>query len=344
VHAADADAVIVQFAAVTTEIIRSMTKAKAIVRYGIGYDNVDGAAARARGIPLCKVPDCCIDEVADHTLAFILALTRQVVPNSMHLREGRCGLATPLNAMSSLRHLTIGIVGFGRIGREVGRRLLAFRARVLVFDPVVEAHAIGKEGAVAAASFEELLAQNDIVSPHCPSTPRTKQLFNTAAFAKMKAGALLSNVGRGDLADSEAVTAALQSGHLAGAALDLFDPEPIPVDHPIRRMPNAILASHIDSASPPRRENAARNCRTNCPPGHPERGASKHRQRRPRRNVESQHPSVPPIPARRSVFAPLSPLAAGPFFAKDLRTRAQPVRYSEPAVIALDKVLEKREF
>lgn len=258
----NADAVIVQFAAVTADIVHAMTRAKAIVRYGIGYDNVDGAAARARSIPLCNVPDYCIDEVADHTLAFILALTRQVVPNSMHLREGRWGLATPLSAMSSLRHLTIGIVGFGRIGREVVRRLLAFRARVLVFDPLVGAQDITKEGAVAAASFEELLAQSDIVSPHCPSNPKTKQLFNTAAFAKMKAGALFINVGRGDLADSAAVTGALQSGHLAGAALDVFDPEPIPVDHPIRRMPNVILASHIASASPPAvktlRETAAR--------------------------------------------------------------------------------------
>lgn len=259
---ANADAVIAQFAPVTAEIIHAMTRAKVIVRYGIGYDNVDCAAARKRGIPVCNIPDYCIDEVADHTLAFILGMTRQVVPNALDIREGKWGLATPLGAMAALKYLTIGIVGFGRIGREVARRLLAFRARVLVFDPVVAAEEIVRFGAVAARSFEELLAQSDIVSPHCPSTPKTKQLFNAAAFAAMKPGSIFINVGRGDLANSDAVTAALQSGHLAGAALDVFDPEPIPADHPIRTMPNVILASHIASVSPSAvktlRETAAR--------------------------------------------------------------------------------------
>ena len=257
-----ADAVITQFAPVNAEVIAAMSRAKAIVRYGIGYDNVDGAAARERGIPLCNIPDYCVDEVADHTLAFILALTRQVVPNAFLVREGKWGLATPVSAMSALKQLTVGIVGFGRIGREVVRRLVAFKARVLVFDPVVPVAEIVSSGAAAAASFDELLTQSDIVSPHCPSTPKTKQLFNTAAFAKMKAGSLFINVGRGDLADSTAVTEALQSGKLAGAALDVFDPEPIPADHPIRTMPNVILASHIASVSTPAvktlRETAAR--------------------------------------------------------------------------------------
>jgi D-3-phosphoglycerate dehydrogenase len=258
----DADAVIAQFAPVNAEVVNAMTKAKAIVRYGIGYDNVDCAAARERGIPVCNIPDYCIDEVADHTLAFILAMSRQVVPNAVHVREGRWGLATLLTAMSSLKHLTIGIVGFGRIGREVVRRLLAFKAKVMVFDPVVGAEEIAGAGAVAASSFDELLAQSDIVSPHCPSNAKTKQMFNAAAFAKMKPGSIFINVGRGDLADSAAVTEALQSGKLAGAALDVFDPEPIPAEHPIRTMPNVILAAHIASASPPAvktlRETAAR--------------------------------------------------------------------------------------
>ncbi len=258
----NADAVIAQFAPVNAEVVAAMTRAKAIVRYGIGYDNVDCAAARERGIPVCNIPDYCIDEVADHTLAFILAITRQVVPNALHLCAGQWGLATPVSAMSALKQLTIGIVGFGRIGREVVKRLLAFKARVLVFDPVVAAEEITKAGAVAASSFDELLAQSDIVSPHCPVNPRTKQLFNAATFAKMKAGSIFINVGRGDLADSAAVTSALQSGHLAGAALDVFDPEPIPADHSIRTMPNVILAAHIASVSPPAvrtlRETAAR--------------------------------------------------------------------------------------
>lgn len=258
----EADAVVVQFAAVNAEVVNAMSRAKVIVRYGIGFDNVDLAAARARGIPVCNVPDYCIDEVADHALAFILALTRQVVPNALLLREGGWGLATPLGTMAALKHLTVGIVGFGRIGREVVKRLLAFKARVVVFDPVVAADEIVRSGAAAAGSLDELLAQSDVVSPHCPSSPATRQLFNAAAFARMKSGAVFVNVGRGDLADSRALVEALQSGHLAGAALDVFDPEPIPADHPIRSMRNVILAAHIASASPPAvralRESAAR--------------------------------------------------------------------------------------
>lgn len=258
----EADAVIVQFAPITAEMIGAMSKAKAIVRYGIGYDNVDIKAAKERGIPVCNIPEYCIDEVADHTLAFILALTRQVVPNAKLITEGRWGLATPLEKMQSLKHLTVGLVGFGRIGREVTKRLLAFKTRVLVYDPVVDPIQITAAGAVPAATFDELLTLCDLVSPHCPSTPATKQLFNTAAFAKMKRGAWFINVGRGDLVDSAALTAALESGHLAGAALDVFDPEPIPAQHPICTMPNVILASHIASASPPAvrtlRETAAR--------------------------------------------------------------------------------------
>ncbi len=246
----DADAVITQFAIVNGSVIDAMGKAKAIVRYGIGYDNVDVAAARARGIPVCNIPDYCVDEVADHTMAFILAITRQVVANSRHVHEGRWGLACPLASMQALRNLAVGLVGFGRIGREVARRLIAFRARVLVFDPAVPPEAISATGAFPVASLDELLSQSDVVSPHCPSLPSTRRMFNASTFARMKAGAVFVNVGRGDLADGDALARALESGPVAAAALDVFDPEPIPAGHPILGMPNVILASHVASASP----------------------------------------------------------------------------------------------
>ena len=245
-----ADAVITQFASVNSAVIAAMDRAKVIVRYGIGVDNVDLNAARERGIPVCNVPDYCIDEVADHTLAFILASVRQVVPNTLMLREGKWGIATPLETLHSLATCTVGVIGFGRIGRAVVRRLKAFNARVLVFDPVVPSAEIVKAGVEASATFDELLAQCDIVSPHCPSTPQTKRMFNVAAFAKMKPGAILINVGRGDLVDSAALVAALQDGKLGGAALDVFDPEPIPADSPVLKMKNVILSGHIASASP----------------------------------------------------------------------------------------------
>lgn len=245
----EADAVITQFARVSATVIGAMARARVIVRYGIGVDNVDLEAARARNIPVCNIPDYCINEVADHTLAFILATTRQVLPHTLHLRAGKWGLAVPLAGLNTLRDLTVGVVGFGRIGREVVKRLVAFNSSVRVFDPVVPSAEIEKLGA-QARPFDELLREADILTLHCPSTPQTRKLMNRDTFAKLKPGAILINIGRGDLVDTPALTAALESGHLGAAALDVFDPEPIPADHPILKMPNVILAPHIASASP----------------------------------------------------------------------------------------------
>jgi D-3-phosphoglycerate dehydrogenase len=245
----DADAVITQFARINANVIGAMARARVIVRYGIGVDNVDLDAARARNIPVCNIPDYCIDEVADHTLAFILATTRQVAPHTVHLRAGKWGLAVPLANMNALRDLTVGVVGFGRIGRAVVKRLAAFRCAVLVFDPLVPAADVEKlEG--RAVSFDELLKAADVLTLHCPSTPQTRKLMSHNSFAKLKPGAIFINIGRGDLVDAPALTEALQSGHLSAAALDVFDPEPIPADHPILKMPNVILSPHIASASP----------------------------------------------------------------------------------------------
>jgi D-3-phosphoglycerate dehydrogenase len=258
---ADVDAVITQFAPINAEVISEMRRVKVIVRYGIGVDNVDLRAAKERGIPVCNVPDYCIHEVADHTLAFILGITRQVVPNTLQVRDGKWGLATPLDQLRTLRDQTVGIVGFGRIGREVAARLAPFKSRRLVFDAFVPADAIRSAGC-ESVSLEELLTQSDIVTLHCPSTAQTKKFLNTDALARMKRGAVVVNLARGDLIDTAALVAALQSGHLAGAAIDVCDPEPIPLDSPLRSLPNVIVASHIASASPKAsrtlRETAAR--------------------------------------------------------------------------------------
>jgi len=247
---ADADAVITQFAPVNADVIASMRQAKVIVRYGIGVDNVDLDAAKARGIPVCNVPDYCIDEVADHTLAFILATTRQVVTNCVRVRGGKWGLATSLDQMRALRDLTVGVVGFGRIGREVTARLRAFKCRVLVHDPVVAAGEIEQAGCKPVA-LRELLSQSDVITLHCPSTAQTRGMMNRDSLAIATRGVILINVARGDLVASAALTEALQSGHVSAAALDVFAPEPIPADHPILRMDNVIVASHIASCSVP---------------------------------------------------------------------------------------------
>ncbi|RLT05089.1 MAG: C-terminal binding protein [Planctomycetota bacterium] len=258
---ADADAVITQFAPVNADVIASMQKARVIVRYGIGVDNVDLAAARAKGIPVCNVPDYCIDEVADHTLAFILATTRQVVTNSNTLKGGKWGLATSLDHMKALRDLAVGVVGFGRIGREVVARLRPFRCRILVYDPLAKPADIEAAGATPVA-LSDLLAQTDVITLHCPSTPETRGMLNSESLAKTRPGVSIINLARGDLIDPNSLLVALQTGHVSAAALDVFNPEPIPADHPILKLDNVIVASHIASTSVPAvrklRETAAR--------------------------------------------------------------------------------------
>ncbi len=245
----EADAVITQFAKINANVINAMNRAKVIVRYGIGVDNVDLKAARAKNIPVCNVPDYCIDEVADHTLAFILALTRQVVPHNDHLKAGKWGLVGPLENLRCLRDQTVGVVGFGRIGRQVVQRLLAFKCKVVVYDPIVSADDVQQVGA-EPSTFDDLLRQSDIVTLHCPSIPQTRKIMNLKSIGLMKKGAILINVGRGDLLDVPALMQGLDSGHLSAAALDVFDPEPIPTGHPILSRSNVVLAPHIASATP----------------------------------------------------------------------------------------------
>jgi D-3-phosphoglycerate dehydrogenase / 2-oxoglutarate reductase len=248
VAVADADAVITQFAPVTADVVAAMRRARVIVRYGIGVDNVDLAAARQRGIPVCNVPDYCIDEVADHTLAFILALTRQVASQSRLVHEGGWKLVAPPDGFRTLAGMTCGVVGFGRIGRGVVRRLVAFGGRVLVSDPAASADAIAAAGA-HALPMARLLAESDLVTLHCPSLPETKGMIDAATLAAAKRGLLLVNLSRGDLVVPDALVAALDSGQVAGAALDVFSPEPIPAGHPILGRPNVILAPHVASVS-----------------------------------------------------------------------------------------------
>ena len=247
---ADADAVITQFAPVKAGAIKAMTRARIIVRYGIGVDNVDLAAAAERKIPVCNIPDYCIAEVADHTLAFILSLTRQIIPNAMVIRDGEWKLGIPLALMRSLRDMTVGVVGFGRIGREVVQRLIPFGCKILVFDPVVSAEVVTKAGA-KLAGLDELLAGSDLISLHCPSTAETRGMIGSRAFAMMKPGALLVNASRGDLVVTDDLIQAVKEGKVAGAALDVTSPEPLPKDSPLRILPQVIVHAHIASASVP---------------------------------------------------------------------------------------------
>ncbi len=245
----DADYVITQFAPVNAEVIGAMQKCRIIVRYGIGVDNVDLAAAAARAIPVCNVPDYCTDEVADHALAMIMEMTRRIAQNAARLRTGSWSLAVPVTQMPVLKEMTVGIVAFGRIGREVVSRLKPFKCRILVHDPKVPAAAIRKDGCTPA-TLDELLAQSDLISLHCPSTPETRQMINAGSIARMKRGVLFVNVSRGTLVKTDDLVAALRSGAIAAAALDVADPEPLPAGHPLLTMDNVLVNPHCASASP----------------------------------------------------------------------------------------------
>lgn len=245
---ADADYVIVQFAPFRAPVVAALRKARLIVRYGIGVDNVDLEAAKARSIPVVNVPDYCIDEVADHTLALLLSATRRLGPNARKVRRGEWGLATPLEGLTALAGAKVGVVGLGRIGREVVRRLLAFKCRVLSFDPVVPREEAARIGCIPV-SLEDLLEQSDAVTLHCPSLPQTRQMIRRETIGRMKPGAILVNTSRGDLVETASLVEALQSGRLGAAALDVCDPEPVPADSPLRSLENATVTSHIASAS-----------------------------------------------------------------------------------------------
>lgn len=255
--ASDADAVITQFAKVDAAAISTLHRARVIVRYGIGVDNVDLAAARAKNIPVCNVPDYCIDEVADHTLAFILACTRALGPNGGIVRQGQWRLGVPLAEMKTLRDLTVGIAGFGRIGREVAARLAPFKCRRLVFDPLVRVEEVRGAGC-QPATWTELLTSSQVLTLHCPSTDKTRGMLDEAAVSQLPRGAVVINLARGDLLNTPALIAALQTGQISAAALDVCDVEPPPADSPLRQLPNVLLTSHIASAS----EKAVRTLRT----------------------------------------------------------------------------------
>ena len=245
----DADVVITQFAKIDESVVESMQHAKAIVRYGIGYDNVAFVKAAECGIPVCNIPDYCIDEVADHTLAFILAAIRDVRANNELIASGNWGLARGVGTMFALSDLTVGIIGLGRIGQEVAARLQAFKCRIIGSDPVLSQEQAAEWGC-ELMSQQDVFSQADVLTLHCPSLDSTKNMVNAESLATMKQGSVLVNIGRGDLVDLDALVAAIDSGHIMAAGLDVFSTEPLPLEHPIRSMPNVMLSSHVASVSP----------------------------------------------------------------------------------------------
>jgi D-3-phosphoglycerate dehydrogenase len=258
--ARDADAVLVTYAKLPGELLKQLKRCKVIGRFGLGVDNIDIPAASQLGITVTYVPDYCLREVSDHAMAFLLALARKIPFSNKLVQSGRWEVP-PIVPLRRLEGQVLGLVGFGNIPRALAPKAKAFGFKVITHDPYVSKEALASLG-VENVSFDELLARSDFISVHAPLLPATRGLMNAAAFAKMKKGAVLINTARGPLVDEAALIAALDSGHLGGAALDVVAVEPLAKDSQLLGRDNVILTPHTGFYSVEALEELQTKCAT----------------------------------------------------------------------------------
>jgi D-3-phosphoglycerate dehydrogenase len=239
--ASDADGLLVTYAKITADMIRQLSRCRIISRFGIGVDNVDIDAATQAGIVVTKVPDYCIDEVSDHTMALLLAAVRKIPLSNSQVHTGTWKMPAVV-PIHRLRGSVLGLVGFGRIPQLVVPKAKAFGLRVIAYDPFVPAE-VFQRADVESVAFDELLKVSDYVSVHSPLTPETKGLFNAETFRAMKPTAYLVNTARGPIIDEAALAAALDAKQIAGAALDVMTHEP-PGSSPLFGRDNVIVTPH----------------------------------------------------------------------------------------------------
>ena len=239
----DCDAIIAGGEFFNPRVLSALPRLRVIARAGVGYDRVDVAAATAQGIAVTITPTANHECVAEHALSLMFAIARGTVVNDRRVRTGlwRGGLLQPL------RTRTLGILGLGRIGRSLATRAAALGMRVIVHEPVPNQEFV-RQQALELVDFETLLAQSDFLSVHCPLTPHTTGLFNKRVFARMKAGSVLINTARGKLVVEADLIAALKSGQLAGAGLDVFEEEPPAADSPLFCLDQVVLSPHLGGA------------------------------------------------------------------------------------------------
>ena len=240
--AKDADAILVTYARITGDMIRQLTKCRIISRFGIGVDNVDIAEATKKGIVVTKVPDYCIDEVSDHTMALLLAVVRKIPMISKQVHGGTWKMPNVV-PIHRLRGSVLGLVGFGRIPQLVAPKAKAFGMKVIAYDPFVPKEVFLAAG-VEGVDLPTLLTTSDYVSIHSPLVPETKNLFNADAFRQMKKTAYVVNTARGPIIDEAALAQALDAGEIAGAALDVMVQEPPGATHPLFGRDNVIITPH----------------------------------------------------------------------------------------------------
>jgi D-3-phosphoglycerate dehydrogenase len=239
--AAGADAVLVTYAKITGEMIRQMKRCRIISRFGIGVDNVDIEAATKAGIVVTKVPDYCIDEVSDHTMALLLAAVRKIPLSNAQVHSGQWKMPAVV-PIHRLRGSVLGLVGFGRIPQLVAPKAKSFGLRVVAYDPYVPQEGFTRAG-VESVDFVQLLRISDYVSIHCPLLPETRGLFGADAFRQMKPTAFLVNTARGPIVDEAALAKALDDKQIAGAALDVMTQEP-PGTSPLFGRDTVIMTPH----------------------------------------------------------------------------------------------------
>ncbi|KQT09577.1 C-terminal binding protein [Ramlibacter sp. Leaf400] len=235
-----ADVVLVRESPVPRGVIEAMDRCKAVIRYGIGVDNIDTEAATGRRIAVANVPDYGIDEVSTHAVAMVLALVRRLREHDAHVRGGQwsTGQSRP---MYRLRGRTLGLVGFGRIARMTREMLSGFGlARTLVCDPQAQL-----PPDVEAADIDRICREADVISLHAPLTPQTRHLIDARRLQLMRPTAILVNTARGGLVDLDALCDALREGRLLGAGLDVFEQEPPDPRHPVFSLDNLVVSHHI---------------------------------------------------------------------------------------------------
>jgi len=241
-HTQDADAIICDAAPITERVLTAAPRLRVVSEYGIGYDNIDVEAATTRGVWVANVPGFCVPEVADHTMAFLLALSRRLIALDEGLHRGAWG-PRAAGQISRLADQTLGLIGFGPIARAVAARALPFGLRVVCWTPHTTAERVASWGA-ELVDLEDLFRRSDYVSLHVPATAETRRMINRERLALMKPTAYVINTGRGSLIDEPALVEALRGGQIAGAALDVFATEPLPPTDQLLALPNVVATPH----------------------------------------------------------------------------------------------------
>jgi D-3-phosphoglycerate dehydrogenase len=240
--AKDADAVLVTYAKLTRDVLTQFTRCKAIGRFGLGVDNIDLPTAKEKGIAVNYVPDYCIREVSDHAMALLLSLIRKVPLSNKLVQSGRWEMPAVV-PIRRIEGTVLGLIGFGHIPRLVAPRAQAFGIKVIAHDPYAKPE-VFKAANVESVDLDALFKTSDYVSVHAPLLPATRGMMNADAFSKMKKGAYIVNTARGPLIDEPALVAALDSGQIGGAGLDVVATEPLAKDSPLLGRDNVIISPH----------------------------------------------------------------------------------------------------